>query len=101
MLGAGYTMVNETTELYLMEKYTNLKNKSKIKKHKKKIILPEVLQRISFQRVREHKERKPEIYKRKSTDKKDCPEEIKSAYIYLGLVCSMSNSRNNIWIRVK
>ena len=34
MLGAGYTMVNETTELYLMEKYTNLKNKSKIKKHK-------------------------------------------------------------------
>ena len=28
MLGAGYTMVNETTELYLMEKYTNLKNKS-------------------------------------------------------------------------
>lgn len=29
MLGAGYTMVNETTELYLMEKYINLKIKNK------------------------------------------------------------------------
>ena len=34
MLGSGYTMLNETTELYLKEKYINLKIKNKFKKHK-------------------------------------------------------------------